>query len=79
MTEGPKYFGMYRATVINNIDPMQSGRIQVIVPDAGGLTPSTWAMPCVPVAGIQSGMYAVPPISSGVWIQFESGDPDYPV
>ena len=79
MTEGPKYFGLYRATVINNIDPMQSGRIQVIVPDAGGLTPSTWAMPCVPVAGIQSGMYAVPPISSGVWVQFEGGDPDYPV
>ena len=79
MTEGPKYFGLYRATVINNIDPMQSGRIQVIVPDAGGLTPSTWAMPCVPVAGIQSGMYAVPPIGSGVWVQFEGGDPDYPV
>ena len=79
MTEGPKYFGLYRATVINNIDPMQSGRIQVVVPDAGGITPSTWAMPCVPVAGIQSGMYAVPPIGSGVWVQFEGGDPDYPV
>ena len=79
MTDNSKYFGLYRATVINNIDPMQSGRIQVLVPDAGGLTPSTWAMPCVPVAGIQSGMYVVPPIGSGVWIQFEGGDPDYPV
>jgi type VI secretion system (T6SS) baseplate-like injector VgrG len=79
MTEGPKYFGLYRATVINNIDPMQSGRIQVIVPDVGGLTPSTWAMPCVPIAGIQSGVYAVPPLGSGVWVQFEAGDPDYPV
>lgn len=79
MTENPKYFGLYRATVINNIDPLQSGRIMVVVPDAGGITPSTWAMPCVPVAGIQSGVFAVPPLGSGVWIQFEGGDPDYPV
>jgi uncharacterized protein involved in type VI secretion and phage assembly len=79
MTEGPKYFGLFRATVINNVDPMQCGRIQVLVPDVSGLTPSTWAMPCVPVAGIQNGIYAVPVIGSGVWVQFEAGDPDYPV
>lgn len=79
MTEGPKYFGLYRATVVNNIDPLQSGRIQVLVPDAGGITPSTWAMPCVPAAGIQSGVFVVPPLGSGVWVQFEAGDPDYPV
>jgi hypothetical protein len=79
MTEGPKYFGLYRGTVVNNVDPTQCGRIQVIVPDVGGLTPSTWAMPCVPVAGVQSGVYGVPPIGSGVWLQFEGGDPDYPV
>jgi uncharacterized protein involved in type VI secretion and phage assembly len=24
------------------------------------------------------GFYAVPPIGSGVWIEFEQGDPDYP-
>jgi len=41
--------------------------------------PSTWAMPCVPFAGIMSGMYAVPAIGSGVWIEFEQGNPDYPV
>ncbi|HET6861507.1 MAG TPA: phage baseplate assembly protein V [Pyrinomonadaceae bacterium] len=75
----PKYYGMYRGTVINNIDPMQMARIQVIVPDTGGLTPSTWAMPCVPVAGKQSGTFVVPQIGAGVWIQFENGDPDYPV
>ena len=33
MTDGaPRYYGLYRGTVINNIDPMQHGRIQVIVP-----------------------------------------------
>ena len=36
-------------------------------------------MPCVPVAGINMGVFTVPPIGSGVWIEFERGDPDYPI
>jgi hypothetical protein len=36
-------------------------------------------MPCVPVAGIQMGIYALPPIGAGVWVEFEQGDPDYPI
>jgi uncharacterized protein involved in type VI secretion and phage assembly len=79
MTESRKYFGLYRATVINNVDPMQMGRIMVTVPDAGGVLPSSWAMPSVPIAGIQMGTFVVPAIGSGVWIQFEAGDPDRPV
>ncbi len=31
------------------------------------------------MAGLQQGIYTVPIIGSGVWIQFENGDPDYPV
>ena len=73
------YYGKYRATVLNNIDPMQMGRIQVTVPDVSGVIPSSWAMPCVPVAGIQMGIYTVPPIGSSVWVEFEQGDPDYPI
>ena len=74
----PRY-GKYRATVLNNVDPMQMGRLLVQVPDVSNVLPSTWAMPCVPFAGIMSGMYAVPAIGSGVWVEFEQGDPDYPV
>jgi Type VI secretion system/phage-baseplate injector OB domain len=74
-----KYFGRYRATVINNVDPMRMGRVQVIVPDVSNVIPSTWAMPSSPVGGLQTGMYAVPTIGAGVWIEFEQGDPDYPV
>jgi hypothetical protein len=33
----------------------------------------------VPFAGKQSGVYVVPAIGSGVWVQFENGDPDLPV
>ncbi len=58
---------------------MQLGRITVIVPDVSGVIPSTWAMPCVPIAGKQMGTYMVPQIGAGVWLQFEGGDPDHPV
>ncbi|NTU63711.1 MAG: baseplate assembly protein [Chloroflexi bacterium] len=74
-----RFYGKYRGTVINNIDPMQIGRIQAMVPDVSSLIPSSWAMPCVPVAGLQMGMFTVPPIGAGVWIEFEQGDPDYPI
>ncbi len=80
MSDGTtKYYGIYRATVTLNVDPLQKGRIQVIVLDVGGFTPSTWVNPCVPFAGKQSGVYVVPQIGAGVWIQFENGDPDQPV
>jgi uncharacterized protein involved in type VI secretion and phage assembly len=74
-----KFFGKYRGLVLNNVDPLQIGRILVQVPDVLNVLPSSWAMPCVPVAGIQMGMYTVPPIGSGVWVEFEHGDPDYPI
>jgi uncharacterized protein involved in type VI secretion and phage assembly len=73
------FYGKYRATVLNNVDPMQMGRLMVEVPDVSNVLPSTWAMPCVPFAGVLSGMYAVPAVGSGVWVEFEQGDPDYPI
>jgi len=79
---GPPYWGKYRGTVTNNIDPMFTGRLLVEVPDVLSLTPSSWAQPCVPLAGPTGppmGVYLVPPIGAGVWIEFEKGDPDYPV
>jgi hypothetical protein len=74
-----RYYGKYRGLVIENIDPLQIGRVLVQVPDVLGVIPSSWAMPCVPAAGIQSGCFIVPPIGSQVWVEFEQGDPDYPV
>lgn len=73
------YLGKYRGTVVNNVDPLQIGRIQVMVADVSGFAPTSWAMPCVPVAGINTGVFTVPPIGAGVWIEFEQGDPDKPV
>jgi hypothetical protein len=79
MREGPKYYGIYSATVLSNLDPMQLGRITVSVPDVSSVTPTTFVKPCVPLAGKQMGTYMVPQIGAGVWVQFEAGDPDRPV
>jgi len=79
MPEGRQFYGKYRGTVINNIDPLQIGRILVSVPDVLGPTPTSWAMPCVPIAGKQMGTYVVPQIGAGVWVEFEQGNADYPI
>src|SRR3989442_13412901 len=79
MREGPKFYGVYRGTVVNNVDPLQIGRIQATVPDVSGLTPTTWATPCITGAGKQMGTFFVPQIGYGVWLQFQSRDPDRPV
>lgn len=74
-----RYLGKYRGVVVNNQDPQQMGRIQVIVPDVSELIPTGWAMPCVPFAFLQMGLFVLPPVQAGVWIEFEQGDPDYPI
>jgi hypothetical protein len=79
MKNGKPALGKFRGTVVNNVDPMLIGRLLVQVPDVHGPGISSWAMPCVPVAGINNGFMAVPILGSGVWVEFEQGDPDYPI
>ena len=74
-----QFFGKYRGTVANNIDPMQQGRIQVSVPAVLGDGQMSWAMPCVPYAGSGVGFFAIPPNGANVWVEFEGGDSDYPI
>jgi uncharacterized protein involved in type VI secretion and phage assembly len=74
-----QYLGKYRGTVVQNTDPLNLGRIQAMVPDVSNVVPTSWAMPCLPVGGAQMGVFTVPPIGAGVYIEFEQGDPDYPL
>lgn len=76
--ERERCYGKYRGVVVNNVDPQQIGRIQLIVPDISPL-PGSWATPCVPVAGLSSGVFTVPPVGAAVWVEFEQGDTDSPV
>ena len=73
------YFGKHRGIVANNVDPMQRGRVQVQVPAVLGEGRLSWAMPCVPYAGPGVGWFAIPPVGANVWVEFEGGDPDYPI
>lgn len=76
------FIGKYRATVLNNVDPELRGRLMLTIPDVLGLVPSTWAEPCTPLAGPTGppmGVYMVPPIGAGVWVEFEQGDANYPI
>lgn len=77
-----RFLGKYRATVLLNTDPEQRGRLQLLIPDVLGPIPSTWAEACVPLAGPTGppmGVYLVPPLGAGVWVEFEQGDINYPV
>jgi hypothetical protein len=77
-----KYLGKYRGTVMQNIDPELRGRLQLEIADVLGLVPSTWAEPCLPLSGPTGpamGVYMVPPIGAGVWVEFEQGDPGKPI
>jgi hypothetical protein len=74
-----RFYGKYRGKVRNNKDPFHLGRIQVAVPSIYGPDRDAWAMPCTPYAGQDIGWFAIPPINTNVWIEFEGGDSDYPI
>jgi uncharacterized protein involved in type VI secretion and phage assembly len=74
-----RFYGKYRGIVVNNIDPQQIGRMQLQVPAVLGASTSAWALPCMPVAGPQMGLFVLPPVGANVWVEFEGGDPDAPI
>lgn len=74
-----KHYGKYRGTVTDNQDPRNQGRVRCNVPEILGEVDSGWALPCSPYAGDHSGMYAIPAVGSGVWVEFEAGDVSRPI
>jgi len=72
------YFGKYRGTVEGNVDPQMQGRLRVSCPAVLG-DGVGWAMPSVPYAGPGVGFFALPPVGANVWVEFEGGNPDYPI
>jgi len=76
---GPPFYGKYRGVVTSNLDPLRQGRIRARVQDVLGSNESGWALPSVPYAGKGVGLFLIPPAGASVWIEFEHGDPDYPI
>lgn len=74
-----QFYGKYRGKVESNTDPSNLGRLQVSVPAVLGKGKSSWAMPCTPYAGKSVGWYAIPPVGTDVWVEFEAGNTDYPI
>lgn len=74
-----RFYGKYRGKVTGTKDELKLGRIQVTVPAVLGEEKTSWAMPCVPYAGKDIGFFTVPPVGSKIWVEFEDGDPDYPI
>jgi type VI secretion system secreted protein VgrG len=75
-----RVYGKYRGYVHRVDDPDNLGRIQAFVPRLlGPDAPTGWAMPSAPYAGPDQGLFTVPDIGAGVWIEFEEGDLSRPI
>jgi Type VI secretion system/phage-baseplate injector OB domain len=72
-------WGKYRGAVVDDRDPLQMGRLKVLVPSVLGEVASSWAMPCAPYPAPRMGLAMLPPPGAGVWIEFEGGDPEHPI
>lgn len=77
--KGPPFYGKFRGTITDNADPLRLGRVRAKVVDVLGQLESGWALPAVPFAGKDVGLFLMPPTGANVWIEFEHGDPDYPI
>jgi uncharacterized protein involved in type VI secretion and phage assembly len=74
-----RYYGKYRGTVEDNQDPNNRGRLKAQVPGVLTDITSSWANPSSPFAGDGIGLFTVPPVGAGVWIEFEDGDVSRPI
>jgi len=76
-----RFYGKYRALVVDNGDPEKRGRLKLKIPSVlGNEVVSGWALPCAPYGGAaDQGFYFIPEVDSAVWVEFESGLLDYPI
>jgi uncharacterized protein involved in type VI secretion and phage assembly len=75
-----RYYGKYRGIVTDNNDPDNLGRVKAKVPRLLEDEETGWALPAFAYGGIsEQGLFAVPDINAGVWIEFEGGDLSYPI
>jgi len=75
------YYGVYPATVSNNQDPANQGRVQIHLPwspDAASGVYEVWARLATTMAGGQRGTWFIPEVGDEVLVSFLGGDPKWP-
>jgi uncharacterized protein involved in type VI secretion and phage assembly len=73
-----RFYGVTTGRVINMIDPMQLGRVQLQLPFIDDLDLSPWARVATPMSGVLSGVSMLPQIGDEVLVAFEHGDVNVP-
>jgi uncharacterized protein involved in type VI secretion and phage assembly len=76
-----RFYGKYRALVVDNADPENRGRLRLQIPGVlGHEVVSGWALPCLPYGGAaDQGFFFIPEVNACVWAEFEMGDLAYPI
>jgi uncharacterized protein involved in type VI secretion and phage assembly len=75
-----RYYGKYRAFVVDNKDPDKRGRCKLRIPSVLGEEESDWALPCFAYGGGAGfGAIAVPPADAQVVAEFLEGDASAPM
>jgi hypothetical protein len=74
-----RHYGKHRGIVTDNEDPKKIGRLKANVPEVLFGEDTGWALPALPYAGDNMGLYLIPPVGAGVWIEFEAGDVSRPI
>lgn len=74
-----RYYGVYRAVVLDNVDKNNTGKLYIAIPHIQtGI--QVWASPKSIGGGLSYGFkYLTPPKGEFVWVEFEYGDPARPV
>ncbi|HWZ74727.1 MAG TPA: phage baseplate assembly protein V [Casimicrobiaceae bacterium] len=73
--------GVYPAIVVDNVDPANSGRVKVRLPQvlvAGESGHEVWARMATLMAGANRGTWFIPEVNDEVLIAFEQSDPNRP-
>jgi hypothetical protein len=70
-----KWYGTFRAVVVEVKDPMFLDRVRVRIPEILGNTVTDWAWPKSAVVNCSW----KPIVGSRVWVEFENGDIDRPI
>lgn len=76
--EPKRFYGVVTGRVINLMDLMQLGRVQVQLPFIDDLDLSPWARIAVPMSGVGCGVAFLPQVGDEVLVAFEQGDVNVP-